>query len=122
LAEALGMSVVFFDIAQQLPMGNNQPLGSLEALLERSDFVTLHVPASPDTHMMMGASQLARMKPGACLLNLSRGSVVDIDALAAALAEHLGGAAIDVFPKEPRSNGEGFESALRGLKNVILTP
>ncbi len=122
LAEAMGMRVVFFDIAQQLPMGNNQPLGSLAALLETSDFVTLHVPASPDTQNMIQAAELARMKPGGCLLNLSRGSVVDIEALAAALQEHLGGAAIDVFPKEPRSNGPTFESALRGLKNVILTP
>jgi len=106
----------------QLPMGNNRPLGSLDALLEISDFVTLHVPASTETRNMMAAPQLARMKQGACLLNLSRGSVVDIEALAAALEDHLGGAAIDVFPVEPRGNGPGFESALRGLKNVILTP
>lgn len=123
LAEAMGMQVVFFDIVSQLPMGNNRPLPSLDALLEVSDFVTLHVPASPETRNMMAAPQLARMKQGACLLNLSRGSVVDIPALAEALAkQHLGGAAIDVFPAEPRGNGPGFESPLRGLKNVILTP
>jgi D-3-phosphoglycerate dehydrogenase len=122
LAEAMGMQVVSFDVVSQLPMGNNRPLGSLDALLEISDFVTLHVPASPETRNMMAAPQLARMKQGACLLNLSRGSVVDIEALAAALENHLGGAAIDVFPVEPRGNGPGFESALRGLKNVILTP
>lgn len=122
LAEAMGMQVVFFDIVSQLPMGNNRPLASLDALLEVSDFVTLHVPASPETRNMIAAPQLARMKQGACLLNLSRGSVVDIPALAAALDKHLGGAAIDVFPVEPRGNGPGFESPLRGLKNVILTP
>lgn len=122
LAEAMGMQVVFYDTAQQLPMGNNRPLADLERLLEQSDFVTLHVPASPETHMMISEAQLARMKPGAFLLNLSRGSVVDIEALAAALTQRLGGAAIDVFPSEPRSNGAGFESPLRGLKNVILTP
>lgn len=122
LAEAMGMRVVFFDIAQQLPMGNNRPLGSLESLLEESDFVTLHVPATSETRNMIDKAALARMKPGACLLNLSRGSVVDIEALAAALNERLGGAAIDVFPVEPKSNGPGFESPLRGLRNVILTP
>lgn len=122
LAEAMGMNVVFFDIVSQLPMGNNRPLPSLEALLEVSDFVTLHVPASPETRNMMTAQQLGRMKSGACLLNLSRGSVVDIEALVEALGGHLGGAAIDVFPVEPRSNGNGFESPLRGQKNVILTP
>jgi D-3-phosphoglycerate dehydrogenase len=122
LAEAMGMQVVFFDTAQQLPMGNNKPLGSLDELLQASDFVTLHVPASSSTHNMIGAAELERMRPGAHLLNLSRGSVVVIEALAEALKGHLGGAAIDVFPKEPRSNGPDFESPLRGLDNVILTP
>ena len=123
LAESMGMHVVFFDVVSQLPMGNNRPLGSLDALLEISDFVTLHVPASTETRNMMAAPQLARMKQGACLLNLSRGSVVDIAALATALEkQQVGGAAIDVFPVEPRGNGPGFESPLRGLKNVILTP
>lgn len=123
LAETLGLRVLFFDISQQLPMGNNQPVGSLDELLANSDFVTLHVPATPLTHKMIGPEQLAKMKPGACLINLSRGSVVQIDALAAALrAKQLGGAAIDVFPSEPKSNADPFESELRGLANVILTP
>jgi len=123
LAEAMGMQVVFYDIAQQLPMGNNRPLSSLDEVLASSDFLTLHVPASASTHEMIGEAELARMRRGSYLLNLSRGTVVVIEALAAALKSgHLGGAAIDVFPKEPKANGEGFESALRGVENVILTP
>jgi D-3-phosphoglycerate dehydrogenase len=123
LAEALGMRVVFFDITSKLPMGNNRPMASLEEVLERSDFVTLHVPATPQTKDLMGAEQLARMPPGSYLLNASRGSVVDIAALADALRSgHLAGAAIDVFPHEPESNTEVFESPLRELPNVILTP
>ncbi len=123
LAEAMGLRVVFFDIEQQLPMGNNRPLSSMDELLETSDFVTLHVPATEDTQRMIGAEQLAKMRKGSYLLNLSRGSVVDIDALALALREGaLAGAAIDVFPAEPRENGPGFQSPLVGLENVILTP
>ncbi len=123
LAEAMGLRVLFFDVQQQLPMGNNRSVSTLEELLSESDFVTLHVPAAPDTHDMIKAPELAKMKRGSYLLNLSRGTVVDIDALAAALKEgRLAGAAIDVFPKEPRGNGPGFESPLRGLSNVILTP
>lgn len=123
LAESLGLRVVFYDVATRLPMGNNRPLDSLEALLDESDFVTLHVPETPQTRGMMGSDQIARMKPGACLLNASRGTVVDIEALAEALAaQHLGGAAIDVFPEEPEANGPGFVSRLQGLPNVILTP
>lgn len=123
LAEAFGMRVQFFDVAKVLPMGNNQAMESLEELLAASDYVTLHVPATPQTRMMIGAPQLAAMKKGAYLLNASRGSVVDLDELAAALSRgDLAGAAIDVYPKEPRGSGEGFESPLRGLPNVILTP
>jgi D-3-phosphoglycerate dehydrogenase len=123
LAEALGMNVLFYDIVSQLPMGNNKEMPSLDALLEASDFVTLHVPATEQTKNMMGTEQLRKMRPGSRLLNLSRGNVVDIPALAEALrAGHLKGAAIDVFPKEPQSNKERFESPLQGLKNVILTP
>lgn len=123
LAEAMGLRVLFFDVAPQLPMGNNRSVGSLDELLAQSDFVTLHVPAAPDTRNMIGAEQIAKMRRGSYLLNLSRGTVVDIDALAAALREgHLAGAAIDVFPSEPRSNGPGFESPLVGLPNVLLTP
>jgi D-3-phosphoglycerate dehydrogenase len=123
LAEALGMNVLFYDIVSQLPMGNNKEMPSLNALLEASDFVTLHVPATEQTKNMIGTEQLRKMRPGSRLLNLSRGNVVDIPALADALrAGHLKGAAIDVFPKEPQSNKERFESPLQGLKNVILTP
>jgi D-3-phosphoglycerate dehydrogenase len=123
LAEAFGMRVVFFDIAARLPMGNNRSLPRLEDVLEAADFVTLHVPETPQTRRMIGLDELARMKPGACLLNASRGSVVVIDALADAIRRgHLGGAAIDVYPEEPEGNSDGFASPLRGLPNVILTP
>jgi len=124
LAETFGLRVLFHDIATVLPMGNNQPVASLDELLAVSDFVTFHVPATPQTQWMVGEAQLARMKPGSYLLNLSRGTVVDIPALAAALSSgHLAGAAVDVYPKEPATNDEaGFESELRGLPNVILTP
>jgi len=123
LAESLGLRVLFHDIRSCLPMGNNRPVASLDELLAASDFVTLHVPETPDTRNMVRAEQLARMPRGACLLNLSRGTVVDLEALAAALREHrLGGAAVDVYPTEPERNGPGFESPLRGLANVILTP
>ena len=123
LAEAMGMRVVFFDIVTKLPMGNNRPVRTLDELLHESDFVTLHVPATPKTADMIGGSELAKMKPGACLINASRGNVVVIEQLADALRSgHIGGAAIDVYPEEPEGNGEGFVSALQGLPNVILTP
>jgi D-3-phosphoglycerate dehydrogenase len=123
LAEALGMHVLFYDIVQQLPMGNNREVGTLKELLAASDFVTLHVPATEQTRNMIGAEQLAQFKKGGRLLNLSRGNVVDIPALADALRSgHLSGAAVDVFPSEPQSNKERFESPLQGLSNVILTP
>jgi D-3-phosphoglycerate dehydrogenase / 2-oxoglutarate reductase len=123
LAEALGMQVLFYDIVQQLPMGNNREVDSLKELLAASDFVTLHVPATEQTRKMMGAEQLGQMKKGSRLLNLSRGNVVDIPALADALRSgHVSGAAVDVFPSEPQSNQERFESPLQGLGNVILTP
>jgi D-3-phosphoglycerate dehydrogenase / 2-oxoglutarate reductase len=123
LAESFGMRVLFYDILAKLPMGNNRALPRLDDVLEQSDFITLHVPETPQTKMMIAHDQIARMKKGACLLNASRGTVVDIDALAAALRSgHLGGAAVDVYPEEPESNGDGFASPLRGLSNVILTP
>lgn len=123
LAEALGLRVVYFDIVDRLPMGNAKATRTLEELLETADVVSLHVPATPETKMMMGAEQMARMKKGAFLINNARGSVVDISALAAAIrSEHLGGAAIDVFPKEPQKNDDTFESELCGLPNVILSP
>jgi D-3-phosphoglycerate dehydrogenase len=128
LAEAMGMRVLFFDIMTKLPMGNNRPTGSLAELLGNSDFVTLHVPATEQTKNMLGAEHFGRehvgqMKKGAYLLNMSRGTVVDIPALAEALKRgHLAGAAVDVYPEEPEGNGEGFKTELRGLPNVILTP
>jgi D-3-phosphoglycerate dehydrogenase len=124
LAEDLGMRVLYYDVAAKLPLGNSQPVKALEVLLEKSDFVTLHVPETPRTRGMMGAAQLSRMKRGACLINASRGTVVDLDALAQALRDRrLDGAAIDVYPDEPEANSaEGFETPLRGLPNVIMTP
>ena len=124
LAEHFGMHVAYFDLAPKLPLGNNRCEPTLEALLAGSDFVTLHVPETPQTKGMIGAAQLAAMKPGACLLNLSRGTVVDLPSLAEALRSgHLAGAAVDVFPDEPEgSSAEGFATPLQGLRNVLLTP
>lgn len=123
LAEALGMRVIFFDIQPKLPLGNAQPVASLEDLLRHADIVTLHVPETPDTLGMMNARRLAAMRPGALLVNTSRGSVVDQEALAEALDRgHLAGAAVDVFPREPRRTDEALESPLRGRRDVILTP
>lgn len=123
LAEAFGMQVVFFDIETKLALGNARPLPSLATLLDLADVVTLHVPETPQTHRMIGPEQLARMKPGARLINASRGTVVDIDALVDALkSERLAGAAVDVFPLEPKASGDEFVSPLRGFDNVLLTP
>ncbi|MBG6072177.1 MULTISPECIES: phosphoglycerate dehydrogenase [unclassified Polaromonas] len=123
LAEGLGMRVVFFDVVTKLPLGNAQQVGSLKDLLAQSDVVTLHVPETQATQWMIGAVQIAQMKPGSVLINASRGTVVSIEPLAEALRQKkLLGAAIDVFPLEPRSNKDMFESPLRGLDNVILTP
>jgi D-3-phosphoglycerate dehydrogenase / 2-oxoglutarate reductase len=123
LAEAMGMRVISYDVRTTLPMGNNKAVESLDALLGASDFVTLHVPETPQTKGMMGERELAMMKEGSYLINLSRGTVVDLDALARALeAKKLAGAAIDVYPQEPESNSDDFSSILRGLPNVILTP
>ncbi|HZY17327.1 MAG TPA: phosphoglycerate dehydrogenase [Ramlibacter sp.] len=123
LAENLAMQVVFVDIEARLPLGNARQLRSLDALLECADVVTLHVPETPETRDMIGAAQLARMKRGSHLINASRGTVVDVPALAAALERgHLAGAAIDVFPVEPQGNDTRFESPLIGFDNVLLTP
>jgi D-3-phosphoglycerate dehydrogenase len=123
LAEALGMRVLFTDVMTKLPMGNNRSVTSLGELLGQSDFVTLHVPATPQTHMLIGADAISRMRPGSYLLNASRGTVVDIEALADALKrKHLAGAAIDVYPEEPESNVDNFKSPLQGLNNVLLSP
>jgi D-3-phosphoglycerate dehydrogenase len=122
LAESLGLNVLFHDIETKLALGNARQAASLQALLEAADVVTLHVPETPATRNMIGAEELARMKPGAKLINASRGTVVDIDALVAALdSKHIDSAAIDVFPKEPKGNDE-FVSPLRGRDNVLLTP
>lgn len=123
LAEAMGMRVIFYDLTDKLRHGNTEPAESFDALLAASDVVSLHVPETPLTHGLMGTERIRAMKPGAYLINNSRGTVVDLDALAAALRDgHLAGAAIDVFPVEPTSNAERFVSPLQGLPNVILTP
>ncbi len=123
LAESMGMRVIFHDIETKLALGNARAVSSLDELLERADVVTLHVPETPATRMMIRREQLAKMRAGAMLINASRGSVVDIDALAAVLrAGHLSGAAVDVFPTEPKGNDDPFVSPLVGLDNVILTP
>lgn len=123
LAEALGLRVIFYDIIKKLPLGNATPTTTLEELLSQSDFVSLHVPETPQTKDMIGERELSLMKKSSYLINASRGTVVVIEALAAKLREkHLAGAAIDVFPFEPSSNNEKFKSELQGLNNVILTP
>lgn len=123
LAEAMGLRVLYYDVAPKLPLGNARPCGSLEELLGASDVVTIHVPSTPATDGMLRAPQIAAMRPGSFLINNARGTVVDVAALAAALASgHLAGAAADVFPDEPEASGQGFDSPLRGLPNVILSP
>lgn len=123
LAEGLGMKVVFFDVLTKLPLGNARQVAQLNDLLALSDVVSLHVPETPATQWMIGAAQIAMMKLRSVLINASRGTVVVIEALAEALRQkRLLGAAIDVFPHEPHSNRDVFESPLRGLGNVILTP
>ncbi len=123
LAEGLGMSVLYYDTEHKLPLGNAAPVNTFEDLLANVDVLSLHVPETPVTRNMLDAKALAAMRPGALLINAARGSVVDIEALAASLESgHIGGAALDVFPVEPKSNKESFESPLRRFENVILTP
>ncbi|VAX24374.1 D-3-phosphoglycerate dehydrogenase [hydrothermal vent metagenome] len=123
LAEAMGMNVRFYDIVDQLALGNATRCESLDKLLQTSDIVTLHVPGTPITKNMMNRETIALMKDGAFLINYSRGDVVDIDALTEELkSKRLGGAAIDVFPEEPKTKGDIFRSPLQGMPNVILTP
>ncbi|MBR9729202.1 phosphoglycerate dehydrogenase [Shewanella intestini] len=123
LAETLGMRVRFYDIEDKLPLGNASQVHSLEALLAESDVVSLHVPETAQTKNMFGVDQFAQMKQGAFFINASRGTVVEIQALAESLtANHIAGAAVDVFPVEPKSNNDEFISPLRGLDNVLLTP
>ena len=123
LAEALGMQVIYYDAITKLPLGNARQLCTLDELLAQADVVSLHVPEIASTENMMAAKQFATMKPGSIFINAARGNCVDIDALAAALdSKQLGGASIDVFPKEPKANDEEFLSPLRRFDNVILTP
>jgi D-3-phosphoglycerate dehydrogenase / 2-oxoglutarate reductase len=123
LAEGMGMNICYYDIEKKLSLGNAKPLSSLEELLKISDTVTLHVPSTELTHNMISFSQLALMKQGACLINASRGDVVDYKAVSESLrAGHLAGVAADVFPEEPSSDNEPFISELQEFNNVILTP
>ena len=123
LAESLGMRVIFYDVVSKLPLGNASQIPSLEGLLGQADIVTLHVPDLPSTRKLMDQERINQMKPKSILINASRGTVVDIDALTKALEEkHLLGTAIDVFPTEPKSNNDEFVTPLRGFDNAILTP
>jgi D-3-phosphoglycerate dehydrogenase len=117
------MRVLYYDIEHKLPLGNATPADSLEELFAEADVVSLHIPETPATHNIINAEAIRAMRPGSLLINAARGTVVDIEALAEALESgHIGGAAIDVFPVEPKSNQETFESPLRKFDNVILTP
>jgi len=123
IAEAMGMQVRYYDVVEKLAIGNATPCRSLDGLLAASDVVTMHVPETPETTNMMTAAKFAKMKKGSFFINASRGTVVDIPALAEALKSgHIAGAAVDVFPKEPKGPEEKFKSPLQGLRNVILTP
>jgi len=123
LAESMGMKVYLFDIVTKLPLGNATQVNSLKELMQTCDVISLHVPETAQTENMIGAEQISWMKKGSILINASRGTVVDIDALAAALeSKHLSGAAVDVFPVEPHANDEEFVSPLRKFDNCILTP
>lgn len=123
IAESLGMQVQFYDVINKLPVGNARQVPSLNHLLGNSEVVSLHVPETTSTQNMIGEAQLAQMPPGSILINASRGTVVDIDALAESLRSgHLGGTGVDVFPTEPRSNADEFISPLREFDNAILTP
>jgi len=123
LAEALGMRVIFYDLSERLALGNARRMRTLDALLAEADVVTLHVDGRKDNTALIGADQFRQMKQGALFLNLSRGHVVNIGDLAQAIqGGRVGGAALDVFPEEPRTNADPFDSPLMGLKNVILTP
>jgi len=123
LAESLGMEVYYFDIEKKLSLGNAKPVSSLKDLLRISDTVTIHVPSTDLTRNMISVDQIAVMKKGSCLINASRGDIVDYKAIASALrSKQLTGVAADVFPREPASNNELFENELQEFKNVILTP
>ncbi|POF50300.1 phosphoglycerate dehydrogenase, partial [Vibrio vulnificus] len=123
IAENLGMRVYFYDIENKLSLGNATQIPTMSELLNKCDVISLHVPETPETKNMMGAEEFARMKPGSIFINAARGTVVDIEALCHSLESgHIAGAAIDVFPVEPATNAEPFESPLQKFDNVILTP
>jgi D-3-phosphoglycerate dehydrogenase / 2-oxoglutarate reductase len=123
LAEAMGLNVIYHDIVNKMPLGNAKQVRNLGELLESSDLITLHVPSDETTRNMIGGESLSRMRRGSILINYSRGDVVDLDATASAVKEGiLSGVAVDVYPKEPESNDEKFETVLQGLPNVLLTP
>ncbi len=123
LAESMGLRVLFFDVIKKLPLGNAKVAKSLEELAENSDFVSLHVPETPQTNNMINKKFFSKMKSGSFFINASRGTVVEIDDLVLALkANKIAGCAVDVFPTEPSSNKEKFVSPLQGIPNVILTP
>jgi D-3-phosphoglycerate dehydrogenase len=123
IAESMGMRVIFQDVENKLPLGNAESKADLGALLDEADVISLHVPDTPQTRNLVSADVIKRMRKGSFLINASRGTVVDIDTLSKALKSgHIAGAAIDVFPREPKSNADRFESPLVGLDNVLLTP
>lgn len=123
LAESLGLKVIYFDIVKKLPLGNARAMDSLHDLLANADFVSLHVPETSLTKNMIAQQEMQNMRKGAFLINASRGTVVDIEALVIHLKNgHIGGAAVDVFPEEPKTNEDRFVSDLQGLRNVILSP
>ena len=123
LAEALGLRVIFYDLRPQLPLGNSHQVESLDQLLAESDFITLHAPAQKGNKALIGAAEMRQMKKGGYLINTGRGTLIDFAALREAItAGHLGGAAIDVYPAEPKTNKEAFDCGLCGVSNVFLTP
>ncbi len=123
LAEAMGMKVIFYDIDTKLPLGNATAKNSIKELVSVSDIVTIHVPDTDQTRMMINKNVLKQFKKGAILLNYARGEVVDLEALSRVLKEgHLSGAGVDVYPLEPEKNGDKFDTPLQGLSNVLLTP
>ncbi|MCO5232909.1 MAG: phosphoglycerate dehydrogenase [Chitinophagales bacterium] len=123
MGESMGLRVLYYDIEPKMPLGNARQVANLEELFANSDIVTLHVPGTPQTKLMIQKEQFDLMKDGVIFQNLSRGTVVDIDALKDAIVSgKVGGAAVDVFPVEPKSKGEKFVSPLQGLDNVILSP
>lgn len=123
LADSFGMKINFYDVLQTMPLGSAKPLPTLDALLQSSDFISLHVPETPETKNMIGAREFSLMKKGAIFINASRGTVVDIPALKQALGSgHLRGSAVDVYPVEPFKNGPGFVTPIQGSPNTLLTP